>query len=125
MILGMFLFYAVLFLAIIMGWLWMLWFGTRTMFVFPLIAQRQCGFAAAWSQSWRETRLRFWELLIINFVAGLLGMLGLYAMYIGLIFTMPIMFSIIMSVYDERFTPQPGTAQKDLSGEGGGSLYAD
>ena len=28
---------------------------------------------------------------------------GMYAMYIGLIFTMPIMFSIIVSVYDERF----------------------
>ncbi len=97
------IFYGTLFLAILLAWVWTLWFSTRTMFILPLIADRQCGFTAALRESWRETRTRFWELLLINFLAGIIGAIGVYMMYVGMLFTMPIAFAIIASVYDERF----------------------
>ena len=112
LIAGMCFFYALMFLAIVATWLWMLWFGTRTMFVFPLIADRRYSFGMAWRESWRETRTRFWELLIVQAVAGVIGMLGIYAMYVGLIFTIPIMFSIIVAVYVERFPASEASESK-------------
>lgn len=103
MLFGILAFYAVMFLVGIVSWVWSMWFTTRTMFVLPLIADRRLGFAQALRQSWTETRQGFWELLVINFVAGLIGMIGIYAMYVGLLFTVPIYFTIIASVYEERF----------------------
>ncbi|NQU24462.1 MAG: glycerophosphoryl diester phosphodiesterase membrane domain-containing protein [Candidatus Nealsonbacteria bacterium] len=112
-------FYAGLFLAMIVCWAWALWLTTRTMFVFPLIADGRCGFTAALRQSWTQTRQGFWELLVINLVAGFIAMMGMYAMYIGVIFTLPIYFTIIASVYEERFqtAEEPGTEEY----AGGGS----
>jgi len=102
-VISVFAFYAMLFLAILVCWLWTMWFTTRTMFVLPLIADRRLGFIAALRESWGETRNRFWELLLINFVAGVIASIGIYAMYIGILFTIPIGFTIIASVYAERF----------------------
>jgi hypothetical protein len=30
-------------------------------------------------------------------------MIGIYAMYVGLLFTLPLQFTLIASVYEERF----------------------
>lgn len=103
MLFGILAFYAIIFLVGIVSWVWSMWFTTRTMFVLPLIADRRLGFVRALRQSWTETRQGFWELLVINFVAGIIGMIGIYAMYVGLLFTVPIYFTIIASVYEERF----------------------
>ncbi|NQT15470.1 MAG: hypothetical protein HQ582_22120, partial [Planctomycetes bacterium] len=37
------LFYALFFLAIVLAWVWQLWFTTRVMFVYPLLADRDIG----------------------------------------------------------------------------------
>jgi hypothetical protein len=103
MIAGMLVFYGLLFLVIILSFLWSLWFATRTMFALPLIADRGLGAVESLRRSWRETRVGFWELLVINFVTTVLGVLGMYAMYVGLIFTVPIGLTIIAAVYEERF----------------------
>ena len=108
MVFGMLAFYLILFFVAILLWVWMLWFTTRTMFVLPLIADRRLGFFAALRQSWSQTRQRFWELLVINFAAGIIGTIGVYALYVGMLFTLPIYFTIIASVYEERF-PSAGS----------------
>ncbi len=103
MLLLMMVFYLGLFLMIILFWIWSLWFATRTMFVLPLIAHRRIGFVAALRTSWVETRVRFWELLAISFISSFISSLGMYAMYVGMIFTIPIGLTMISSVYEERF----------------------
>ena len=99
----MFVFYFGMFVVMILIVVFQMWLTTRLMFVFPLIADRGLGCFAALGESWRATRTQFWELLIVNFVASLIGMLGMYAMYIGMLFTIPIWITIIGSVYKERF----------------------
>jgi len=95
---------AVCYMALIFGlMLWSLWIGTRTMFIWPLIADRGYGFFAAWNESWESTKVRFWELLLLNFLAGLIASLGIYACYIGVILTLPLYFLIVAAVYEDRF----------------------
>jgi hypothetical protein len=100
---------------------WTFWLGTRTMFVMPLIADRRVDFSTAWRMSWAETRNHFWELLLLKFLAGLVGMVGVYAMYVGLIFTLPIYFTMIAVAYEHRFPfpvePAEGAAEEGRSGE--------
>jgi uncharacterized membrane protein len=96
-------FYGGLFLGIILLFLWQLWFSTRMMFVFPLIADRGTRFIPAIRESWVQTRCRFWELLAVNLVAGIVTMLGAYVMYVGLIVTVPLGLTILVSVYEERY----------------------
>ena len=103
MLVMMMVFYLGLFFVIILFWIWSLWFATRTMFVLPLIAHRRIGFVAALRTSWIETRVRFWELLAISFISSFISSLGMYAMYVGMIFTIPIGLTMIGSVYEERF----------------------
>ena len=82
---------------------WTFWIGTKTIFVMPLIADRDCGFSTAWGMSWRETRNHFWELLLLHVVGSLIASLGVYVFYIGLIFTLPIYFTMIAAAYEHRF----------------------
>jgi Membrane domain of glycerophosphoryl diester phosphodiesterase len=87
---------------------WMLWIGTRTMFVLPLVADRGCSFSTAWGMSWDATRTRFWELLLLNFVAAIIGVLGIYACYVGVIFTLPLYYLTIAAAYDGRLGIESG-----------------
>jgi len=82
---------------------WVLWIGTRTMFVMPLIADRGCSFSTAFRMSWDATRTRFWELLLLYFVAGMLAYVGMQLCYVGAIFTVPLYFLAIAAAYDARF----------------------
>jgi hypothetical protein len=90
-------------LGILAAMVWALWLGTKAMFVLPLIADRQVDFLTAWRMSWAETRRHFWELFLLKFLAGLIGMAGMYAMYVGLIFTLPMYFTMIAAAYEHRF----------------------
>ena len=107
-IIMMFGFYALLFLGMILCWAWQLWFTTRMMFVYPLLADRGLGVAEAIRRSWSETRVRFWELLLLNLVAQIISAVGVYLMYVGMLFTFPIGLTILASVYEERFSPSSG-----------------
>jgi hypothetical protein len=82
---------------------WTYWIGTRTMFIWPLVADRSYDFFAAWSESWAATRVRFWELILLYFLATLIATLGIYLCYVGIIFTLPLYFLIVGAVYEDRF----------------------
>jgi GYF domain 2 len=53
--------------------------------------------------SWRVVRLRFWKLLGLFFVVGLLCLAGLLALIVGVIFVLPIAFGVISKAYEEAF----------------------
>jgi hypothetical protein len=83
--------------------IWALWLNARTMFVLPLVADRGYDFSTAFAESWRATRVRFWERLLVSFLASLIGMMGMYACYVGVLFTLPLQFLIIAAAYDDEF----------------------
>lgn len=89
---------------------WQLWFTTRTMYAMPLIADRGYSAMEAITESWRLTKSRFWELLLINFLGGFVAMLGVYACYVGMVATLPIYFTLIAAAYEgdalRQFTPE-------------------
>lgn len=82
---------------------WSLWINARTMFVMPLAADRGYDFSNALAESWRATRVRFLERLLVSFLAAIIGMLGLYVCYVGVLFTLPLQFLIIGAAYDDEF----------------------
>lgn len=82
---------------------WTLWIGARTMFVMPLVADRGYDFATAIAESWRATRVRLLERLLVSFLAAIIGVMGMYFCYVGLLFTLPLQFLIIAAAYDDEF----------------------
>ena len=82
---------------------WTFWINARTMFVMPLIADRGYNLSAALGESWRVTRVRFWERVLTSFLAMLIGMIGMYACYVGILFTLPLYFLIISAAYEDEF----------------------
>ncbi len=101
-------FMALMMLMMFAIYAWMLWIGTRTMFVLPLVADRGCSFSTAFRTSWNATRERFWELLLLYFLAAMIAMLGSYACYVGALFTTPLYFLTIAAAYDGRLGIQSG-----------------
>lgn len=109
MMMMMLVMYLGMFLAIFLIWVWQLWFSTRMMFVLPLITHRNLGVSAALKASWRETKTSFWELLALNLAAQMIAAMGVYFMYVGMLFTVPFAMTLITSVYLERFGDEAET----------------
>jgi hypothetical protein len=107
--------FALMMVGSVVAMAWAFWLSTRTMFVLPLIADRGLDFLAAWRSSWQSTRSGFWELVLLNFVAGFIAGLGAYACYVGLIFTLPIYYTIIAAAYEDRFGWHAATRQGPAS----------
>jgi hypothetical protein len=58
---------------------------------------------AAMKLSRRVVSLRFWKLFGLFFLTGLITMAGLFALFIGIIFTLPFFFAILARVYEDAF----------------------
>lgn len=95
------------------------WFYTRTMFVMPLVADRGFDFLTAFQASWQATRHRFWERLLLIVLARIIGMLGSYFCYVGLLFTLPLQFLIIAAAYEDEFGIEGLPAPAVLPGASG------
>lgn len=102
----LFVMYGLMLLGGLAIMVWTVWFGMKTMFVMPLIADRGCSFGEALTESWRLTAARPWELLLLYGLAMILSSLGAYACYIGLLATMPVYFTIIAAAYERHALPQ-------------------
>ena len=83
------------------------------MFVLPLIAHRGLGVSAALKTSWRETKTSFWELLALNLAAQMISVMGMYLMYVGMLFTAPFALTLITSVYLDRFGDDAETTSEE------------
>ena len=82
---------------------WTLWINARTMFLMPLVADRGYDFSNALAESWRVTRVRLLERVLVSFLAMIIGMMGMYVCYVGALFTLPLQFMIIAAAYDDEF----------------------
>ncbi|HTI52418.1 MAG TPA: glycerophosphoryl diester phosphodiesterase membrane domain-containing protein, partial [Planctomycetaceae bacterium] len=101
-----FVFYGLMFLGFLAMMAFAFWFGTKTMFVMPLIADRGCSFLEALTESWRLTSTRFWELLLTYALASIIAGIGVYFCYVGALATMPLYYTIIAAVYEAHALPQ-------------------
>ncbi|MGQ0633785.1 MAG: glycerophosphoryl diester phosphodiesterase membrane domain-containing protein [Planctomycetaceae bacterium] len=99
-------FYGFAFLGMFAFLIWTFWFGTKTMYVMPLIADRGCGFLEALEESWRLTTNRFWEMFLLFFLVSITAGIGIYACFAGVIFTLPIYFTVIAAAYQGHALPQ-------------------
>lgn len=94
-----------------------LWISTKTMFVFPLIADRGLDFKSAFRESFAATKEGFWWLMLTHFVANLIGQLGSSFCGVGALFTMPLYFTIMAGAYDERFGIQSVAGDEAITAE--------
>lgn len=86
-----------------------IWITTRTMFVFPLIADRGLDYKSAFRESFRATKEGFWWLLLTHFIANMIAQLGGSFCVVGMFFTIPLYFTILAGAYDEEFGIQSVT----------------
>jgi membrane-anchored glycerophosphoryl diester phosphodiesterase (GDPDase) len=100
---GMFAFWVAMIVLNFVSYAWMLFIGTRTLFILPLIADRRLDFSTAWRLSWEETRHGFWELLLLSIIASIISVLGMYVCYVGIIVSFPLGIMIIDAAYEDRF----------------------
>lgn len=68
-----------------------------------LIVDKGLKAVEAMKLSWRVVRLRFWKLLGLFFLVGLLCMAGFLALIVGAIFVLPLAFATISRAYEEAF----------------------
>lgn len=68
-----------------------------------LILEKGLKATAAMNLSRKVVHLRFWKLLGLFLVLGLLGLAGTLALIVGLIFVLPVAFAAISRVYEDAF----------------------
>ncbi len=75
-------------------------------FTLPLIIDKQMEFPQAMRTSFKLVRKHWWQVFGLAVVVGLVGMSGLIACCIGIIFTVPIAFGATMYAYETIFGEQ-------------------
>jgi uncharacterized membrane protein len=72
-------------------------------FTMPLIVERRLGPVEAMKASYELTRKNIWMFTLFAIVVGLISQAGAYACYIGLLATIPLMFTISAVAYRDLF----------------------
>jgi hypothetical protein len=80
--------------------------GVCYTFALPLVADRRMGFWAAMETSRRVVSRHWFGILIYGLVVGILGMLGILACVVGIIFTLPMCFCMFVVAYEDIFGRQ-------------------
>jgi hypothetical protein len=57
-------------------------------------------------------------LLAVNLVASIITVLGMYVMYVGLIVTIPLGLTVLVSVYEERYGGKTSDGGQESRGVG-------
>jgi uncharacterized membrane protein len=72
-------------------------------FTMPLIVDRRLGPVEAMKASFELTKKNIWMFTLFAFVVGLISQAGAYACYVGLLATIPLMFTISAVAYRDLF----------------------
>ena len=76
------------------GWLY---------FTLPLIVQKGLGVFDAISQSFELTKKGWFMFTLFAFVVGMISQIGVYACYVGIVFTLPLLYTISAVAYVDCF----------------------
>lgn len=92
------------FMLVVFGWFaWLYFWTTRWMFVFPVLAERDIPVLEAFRLSWERTKHDFWQLLLLEVVAGTIAYAGYMACFIGIVVTLPLAPLIVTAAYRRCF----------------------
>ncbi|HWZ95835.1 MAG TPA: hypothetical protein VNW30_11625 [Opitutaceae bacterium] len=83
-----------------------LYFGIAWTFTYPLILEKKLAFVPAMEVSRRVITRNWWRMLILMVAAALLSLIGITALFIGLILTLPISLCVLACAYDSLFNPK-------------------
>lgn len=79
----------------------MIYLAVSWMFTFPLIIDRGLGPWTAMEVSRRVVGRQWFRVFFVLFLGGILAMLGLVALLIGFLFTMPLMLGAMLYAYED------------------------
>jgi hypothetical protein len=83
-----------------------LYFGIAWTFTYPLILEKKLGVVSAMEVSRRVITRNWWRMLVLMLAAALLSLLGITALFIGVILTLPISLCVLACAYDSLFNPK-------------------
>jgi hypothetical protein len=83
-----------------------LYFGIAWTFTYPLILEKKLAFMPAMEVSRRVITRNWWRMLVLMLAAALLSLLGITALFIGIILTLPISLCVLACAYDSLFNPK-------------------
>jgi uncharacterized membrane protein len=83
-----------------------LYFGIAWTFTYPLILEKKLPFVPAMEVSRRVITRNWWRMLLLMLAAGLLSLMGITALFIGIVLTLPISLCVLACAYDSLFNPK-------------------
>ena len=75
------------------------------MFSIPLIVDKDLAFWPAMKLSRAKVLQHPWRIGVLAVCAGVLGTLGILGFFIGIIFTLPLNYLVMLALYEEIFNP--------------------
>ena len=78
-----------------------------TMFTIPLIIDRNMGITEAISESWSTLKSDWLNASVFHLVAIIIGYIGLLGCGVGILFTLPLYFLAVSSVYRDFYLGRP------------------
>jgi uncharacterized membrane protein len=82
-----------------------LYFGIAWTFTYPLILEKKLAFVPAMEVSRRVITRNWWRMLLLMLAAALLSLIGITALFVGIILTLPISLCVLACAYDSLFNP--------------------
>jgi hypothetical protein len=79
-------------------------------FTYPLILEKKMPFWPAMELSRRVITRNWWRMLLLMMAAALFSLMGITALFIGIILTLPISMCVLTCAYDSLCNPQKTTA---------------
>jgi uncharacterized membrane protein len=72
----------------------------------PLILEKKLAFVPAMEVSRRVITRNWWRMLLLMLAAALFSLMGIAALFIGIILTLPISLCVLTCAYDSLFNPK-------------------
>jgi hypothetical protein len=83
-----------------------IYFGIALTFTYPLILEKKLAFFPAMEVSRRVITRNWWRMLLLMLAAALFSLMGIVALFIGIILTLPISMCVLTCAYDSLCNPQ-------------------
>lgn len=96
-------------LGFLVGFLVIVYLSVSWIFTFMLVIDQGLGPWTAMEVSRRVVSKQWFRVFFVMFLAGILALLGLIGLFIGIVFTLPIVFSATVCAYESLCRPPPRT----------------
>jgi hypothetical protein len=83
-----------------------IYLGIAWVFALPLVIDRNLGFWEAMELSRKVVAKNWWMVFALVLLAGLVGAAGIVACCIGVLFTAPLTYAVLMYAYEDIFGPR-------------------